>query len=146
MSGSRDRLTADEFFGLVEEHLVRPMARLGYHRIHASVNTDPESRGRNTLTGGSIDADPFLWFHYGFEAESGDVMRLMDPDDPDSESEWWVNYEPSTGTLELGDWLPVAEGAVGWDIWRDQGPCTRAEVERRLAAVGASVLAFARET
>ena len=71
---------------------------------------------------------------------SEEVRRRVGPRDPESEDEWWVNYEPSTGRLELGDWNPVARDKVDWDIWRDDGPCSVAEVERRLAAVGQAVL------
>ena len=51
-------------------------------------------------------------------------------------------YESSTGRLELGDWRPVAGGRVDWDVWRDDGPCSVAEVRHRLAAVGEAMFAF----
>ena len=143
--GPANALSAEEFFGLVEKLLSPPMAALGYHRIHGSVNDQPGSRGGLTATGGDRANVPFLWFEYGFEAGSEEVRRLVDPEGPESEDEWWVNYEPSTGRLELGDWRPVAKDLVDWDIWRDDGPCSVAEVERRLAAVGQAVLTFVRE-
>src|SRR4051812_46451229 len=129
---SQPALDAGQFFGLVESLLVPPMAALGYHPIHGSVNDQPGSRGRNSSTGGDASTSPFLWFEYGFEAGGDEVQRLVGPDDPDSEEEWWVNYQPSTGMLELGDWEPVAGDKVDWDIWRDEGPCSAAEVRRRL--------------
>lgn len=135
-------LSPEEFFALVELHLGPAMAALGYHRIHGSVNDQPASRSSTTLWGRQVQQTPFLWFEYGFEAASQEVQRLVGPDDPESEDEWWVNYEPSTGRLELGDWRPVAGEHVGWDIWRDDGPCSRSEVERRLVAVGQAVLTF----
>lgn len=145
LEGPENTLSADEFFELVEKLLGPPMAALGYHRIHGSVNDQPASRGGLTATGGGRADAPFLWFEYGFEAGSEEVKRLVGPRDPESEDEWWVNYEPSTGRLELGDWRPVAKDLVDWDIWRDKGPCSVAEVERRLTAVGQAVLTFVQE-
>jgi hypothetical protein len=143
--GPANALSADEFFELVETLLGLPMAALGYHRIHGSVNDQPASRGRLTSTGVDHADAPFLWFEYGFEAGGEPVRRLVGPRDPESEDEWWVNDEPSTGRLELGDWRPVAKDLVDWDIWRDDGPCSVAEVERRLTAVGQAVLTFVQE-
>jgi hypothetical protein len=140
-------LSADEFFDLVDRYLTPPIAALGYHRIHGSVNDQPGSR--TTLS--SMGATPedtqhrkvaFLWFEFGFEAGSEEVKRLVGPEDPDSEDEWWVNYEPSTGRLELENWRPVAGARVDWDVWRDDGPCSVDEVHRRLGAVGKATLAF----
>ena len=135
-------LSADDFFALVEASLTGPMAALGYHRIHGSVNDQPGSRSTLTSSGGQPGEVPFLWFEFGYEAGSDDVCRLVGPDDPLSEEEWWVNYEPATGRLELGDWEPVAGDRVDWDIWRDDGPCSPSEVRRRLAAVGDAITAF----
>lgn len=135
-------LSADEFFALVEASLTAPMAALGYHRIHGSVNDQPGSRGPLTSSGGEADKVPFLWFEFGYEAGSDEVTRLVGPRDPQSEEEWWVNYEPSTGWLELGAWEPVAGERVDWDIRRDDGPCSPSEVQRRLAAVGRAISAF----
>ena len=142
----RTPLSADEFFELVEKLLAPPMAALGYNRIHGTVNDQPGSRSALTSTGDRAgDEAPFLWFQYGFEANGDEVRRLVGPEDPESEDEWWVNYEPSTGLLDLGAWRPVAKEQVNWDIWLDHGPCSAAEVERRLDAVGQAVLAFVQE-
>ena len=135
-------LSAERFFALVEESLTRPMAALGYQRIHGSVNDQPASRSTLTLSGGRPGEVPFLWFEFGYEAGSDEVCRLVGPRDPLSEEEWWVRYEPSTGRLELGDWRPVAGELVDWDIWRDDGPCPPSEVQRRLAAVSQAIFAF----
>jgi hypothetical protein len=120
------------------------MAVLGYHRIHGSVNDEPRSRSALTSSGGQPQPEEvlFLWFEFGYEAGSDEVCRLVGPRNPLSEEEWWVNYEPSTGRLELGDWQPVAGERVDWDIWRDDGPCPPSEVQRRLAAVGQAIYAF----
>ena len=135
-------LTAEEFFELVEALLGPPMADLGYHRIHGSVNDQPASRSSLTSAGHETSGPPFLRFEYGFEAGSDEVMRLVGPDDPLSQEEWWVGYEPSTGRLELDHWEPVAGGRLDWDIRRDDGPCPVAEVRRRLLALGLAVRAF----
>jgi hypothetical protein len=135
-------LRADEFFALVEASLTAPLAALGYHRIQGSVNDQPGSRGPLTSSGGAADEVPFLWFEVGYEAGSDEVTRLVGPRDPQSEEEWWVNYQPSTGRLELGAWEPVAGEHVDWDIRRDDGPCSPSEVQRRLAAVGRAISAF----
>lgn len=143
--GPANALGADEFFGLVDKLLAPSMDALGYHRIHGSVNDQPASRAGLTTTGRGRADTPFRWFEYGFEAGGEEVRRLVGPEDPESEDEWWVNYEPSTGRLELRDWQPVAKDLVDWDIQRDDGPCSVAEVERRLAAVGRAVLTFVQE-
>ncbi len=140
--GSTDALLAAEFFELVDGLLRRPMAALGYHRLQGSVNDQPESRGVLTSTGGKRARTPFLWYQVGFEAGSDEVKRLVGPEDPENEDEWYVNYEPSTGLLELRDWNPVVGDKVDWDIRRDEGPCSALEVHRRLAAVGQAVLTF----
>lgn len=135
--------TADEFFALVDAHLTDPMAELGYHRIHGSVHDTPGARGALTTDGGRVEnSEPYLWFNFGFEAGSDDVCRLLGPNDPLSEDEWWLHYEPETGRLELGAWVPAAQPYVDWDLWRDKGPCNRDEVQRRLMAVGMAVRAF----
>ena len=151
-AGPPSALSAEQFFGIVETLLGPPMAALGYQRIHGSVNDQPASRGDLTSTGEdhtSTEEDhadtPFLWFDYGFEAGSDEVRRLVIPEDPESADECWVNYEPSTGRLELGDWQPVAADLVDWDIWLDRGPCSVPEIERRLTAVGQAVLTFVQE-
>jgi hypothetical protein len=140
-------LSAEQFFEMVETLLTPPMAALGYHRIHGSVNDQPGSRSilgaRGSSPGGTQREDaPFLWFEFGYEAGSDDVARLVGPTDPQSQDEWWVNYEPATGRLELGDWAPVAADHVDWDIRRDHGPCSVSEVHRRLAAVAQAVSVF----
>jgi hypothetical protein len=135
-------LSADEFFALVDASLTQPMAALGYHRIHGAVNDEPRSRSTLASSGGPPEEVPFLWFEFGYEAGSDEVCRLVGPRDPRSEEEWWVNYEPSTGRLELGAWQPVADERVDWDIRSDDGPCSPSEVQRRLAAVGRAVSAF----
>ena len=135
-------LSADEFFALVEASLTAPMAALGFHRIHGSVNDQPQSRSRLTSDGGEPETAPFLWFEFGYEAGSDEVERLVHPDQDPFDDEWWVNYEPATGRLELSNWEPVAGDQVDWDIWRDDGPCQPSEVRRRLAAVGEAVAAF----
>lgn len=135
-------LTADDFFALVETSLTVPMAALGYHRIHASINDQPSSRSILTAQTAHAEDVPFLWFEFGYEADSDEVCRLVGPDDPQSQEEWWVGYEPASGRLELDAWYPVAGGRVDWDLWRDDGPCQPAEVRRRLAAVGDAITAF----
>ena len=70
-------LSADEFFALVEASLNAPMAALGYHRIHESVNDQPGSRGRLTSSEGEADEVPFLWFEFGYEAGSDELIRLV---------------------------------------------------------------------
>jgi hypothetical protein len=137
-------LSAEEFFALVDGSLTAPMAALGYHRIHGSVNDQPGSRSALTSPGGRAEEVPFLWFEFGYESGSDEVTRLVGPRNPQSQEEWWVNYEPSTGRLELGAWEPVAGGRVDWDIRHDDGPCSPSEVQRRLAAVGQAVSAFVR--
>ncbi len=106
------------------------------------MNDQPASRSSLTSQGQATSDAPFLRFEYGFEAGNDDVTRLLRPDDPASEEEWWVSYEPSTGRLELDRWEPVAEGRVDWDIRRDDGPCSGAEVHRRLLALGQAVRGF----
>lgn len=103
------------------------MAALGYRRIHGVVNDQPRSRTTPTSMGAARkDPEhgkaPFLWLEFGFEAGSEEVKRLVGREHPDSEDEWWLSYEPSTGRLELGDWRPVAGDRVDWDVWRDDGP------------------------
>lgn len=139
--GPDDALSAEEFFALVETLLAPPMAALGYHPIHGSVNDQPASRTELTTAGEGCGGPPLTRFEYGFEAGSDEVRQLLRPEDPETEDEWWVHYEPSTGRLELHDSRLVAE----YDIWRDDGPCSAAEVERRLAALGQAVLTFVRE-
>jgi hypothetical protein len=138
-------LSADDFFGLVEATLTAPMAALGFGRIHGSVNDQPSSRSKLTTTGESTTELPFLWFQFGYEAGSDEVELLVNPGDEPVGDEWWVNYAPATGCLELRAWEPVASGRVDWDIWLDDGPCSVPEVKRRLAAVGQAVTAFVAE-
>jgi hypothetical protein len=98
-------LSADEFFALVETSLTAPMAALGYHRIHGSVNDQPGSRGRLTSSGGEADEAPFVWFEFGYEAGSDEVTRLVGPRDPQSEEEWWVKlrtFNRTARTRSLG--------------------------------------------
>jgi hypothetical protein len=135
-------LSAGDFFALVDARLTAPMAVLGYHRIGGSVNDQSSSRSPLTRSGGQPGKVPFLWFEFGYEAGSDEVCRLVGPADPLSEEEWWVNYEPATGRLELGAWERVAGERVDWDIRRDDGPCTPTEVQRRLAAVGRAISSF----
>ena len=140
-------LDADEFFELVDAHLTSPMAALGFNRLIEDVNDNPQSRSSNAIgsspSGSNNDQGaPFLWFRLGFEVDREEVRHLLDPEDPESVDEWWVNYEPATGLLELGDWKLVAGDSVDWDIWLDEGPCSPAEVGRRLEAVGRAVFAF----
>jgi hypothetical protein len=141
-------LNAEAFFEMVESLLTPPMAGLGYHRIGGYVNDQPSSRSVLTApVGGPARTDTegevaFPWFEFGYEAGSDDVQRLVGPGDPEREGEWWANYEPATGRLELRDWEPVAREQVDWDIRGDDGPCSESEVRRRLTKVGEAVLAF----
>lgn len=118
------------------------MTALGFNRIDGYVNDQSGSRSSLSTTGGAPADVPFLWFAFGYEAGSDDVERLVSPEDTPYGMEWWVNYEPATGRLELSSWEPVAGGQVDWDVWRDDGPCSVPEVERRLMAVGQAVTAF----
>lgn len=137
-----DALSADDFFELVEGLLVPPMAALGYQALHGYVNDSPRLAPL-TLSGRGTPRKHPRSFEFGFEADSEEVMRLVGPDDPKSQDEWWVSYEPSTCRLTLRAWQPVAGPSVDWDIWLNDGPCSPGEVRRRLAAVGQAVSAFA---
>jgi hypothetical protein len=70
-------LSADEFFTLIEASLTAPMAALGYHRIQASVNDQPGSRGTLTSAGGQAGEVPFLWFEFGYEAGSDGCVAWL---------------------------------------------------------------------
>jgi len=124
------------------------MLRLGYHRIGGYENDQPSSRTSLVSVSGSPheinpgDAVPFLWFDFGFEAESVAVQRLVDPADPEGADELWLAYEPAAGNLELHCWETIAAGRVNWDIWRDSGPCSPVEVRRRLSSLGDAVDEF----
>lgn len=141
----RSAFTGDEFFALVDEHLTPAMAALGYHRIGGYLNNQPASRSRLNRTTRGEQEVPFLWFDFGFEAGSDEVMQLVGPEDPDSEDEWWLHYEPPSGRLELNAWRPVADGRVDWDIGHDDGPCSAPEVRRRLRVLAQAVVTFASE-
>lgn|SRR5690242_7609934 len=87
------------------------MAALGYHRIDGYVNDQPGSRSINTSTRGNGPSQPFVRFDFGYEAGNAEVKRLLGPDDPETEDEWWLHYEPATGRLDLHAWRPVAKRA-----------------------------------
>ena len=131
------------FFALVDELLTPAMTRLGYHRIGGFRNDQPSSREANLLDAHvsieSMGSSDFLWLDFGFEAGSDAVAARVDPTDPDSADELWLSYEPATGTLELDSWAYIAQGRVSWDVRRDSGPCTPAEVGRRLSDLARAV-------
>lgn len=138
-------MVPDAFFGLVDEFLTPAMLNLGYHRIGGYRNDEPRSRAVLTTLGApsSDDGAPFLVYDFGYEAGSHDAQRLVDPEDPESAEELWLSYEPVTGELDLNDWEFVARERVDWDPRTDSGSGGEHEVRRRLAAVGAAVVAFA---
>lgn len=105
MSAATERLEAGLFFRWVEQYLVGPMAALGYAPIHEPAN------GRR--------------FDDGFEAGGEAPKQRLGPDDPETQDEWWLSYEPATELLDLGEWEPVAGDRVDRDIWREHGPCCR---------------------
>ena len=154
------RLDAETFFGLVDDLLTPPMVALGYNSLGGRKNDQPESRGFLTSVPegrGPVAAllralrprpdregTPFLLYDFGYEAASDAAQRLQDPEPLDEEL--WLSYEPLTQQLDLSAWRRIAADRVDWVLWTDHGPCSPAEVRRRLALVGESVLAFGRAT
>lgn len=85
----------------------------------------------------------FLVYDFGFEAGSEEVERFLDPADPETVDELWLSYAPATGELDLRAWVNIAQGRVDCDPWADAGPCSEAELHRRLAALGSAVESIA---
>ena len=142
-------LTADEFFGQVDDWLTPAMTRLGYNRIGGFAG---DGSNRSTLYAGDASrrspqsAAPVQRFYdFGYEARNTDATRRIDADDPETYDEMWLSFEALTGELDLSSWHPVAAGRVPWDIARDTGPCTDADVSTRLMSVAQAVIAFAED-
>lgn len=140
-------VSADEFFGWVDEFLTPSMTALGYNRLGGTENNQPMSRQGLThpptsARRGAPQSPPVLLYDFGFEAASAEVKDLVCPEDPESADELWLSFEPATGELDLRDWVRIARGRVDWDPWLDTRPSTRAEVRRRLAVLGRAVADF----
>lgn len=141
-------MTAVEFFRLVDEFLTPAMTRLGYHRIGATAKDQPISRGILHSPSPSsarrvAKSSSFLVYDFGFEAGSEEVKRFLHPGDPETVDELWLSYDPATGELDLRAWVNIAQGRVDCARWADTGPCSEAELRRRLAALGSAVESIA---
>ena len=143
--GPANALGADEFFGFVERFLGPPCSLSGITAPTGQRMTSPrvgaascrrEETARTPRSSGLSTASRRA------ANRSGDWLALATQRAKTSDGS---TDEPSTGRLELGDWRPVAQDLVDWYMWRDDSPCSVAEVERRLPAVGRAVLTFVQE-
>ena len=143
-------MSAGVFFELVDELVVPPMAALGYHRIGGYENNVPASRGAltarsegdGTASTSSGSAVPFLCLDFGFEAETDEAMRRVNPRDPETADEMWLSYEPASGVLDLRSWADILVGHADWPVHGDDTLLTAIGVRRRLTVLGEAIEAF----
>lgn len=106
-------MSAGEFFDLVDELVVPPMAALGYHRIGGHENDEPASRtilassdGDGSVATGFGGVAPFLSLDFGFEAATDEAARRVNPNDPATADEMWLSWPEGCSTS--------ARGATSW--------------------------------